>query len=604
MNTLVREQAAAANDAYKNRPPNALDNKPVDFDHSEYSVFGYRDNPATGFHATAYQKISPPYNIIIAFRGTDPDIKHHTRTTFQDAAADFRMVRERLNPQEDDARAFTQEMLNKAQRLGITKEQVTVAGHSLGGALAEIEAYRFGLQGSTFNGYGAADLKYGVPEGGNQVTNYVMAGDVVSAASPHFGQMKVLASNDDIQGLKAARYLDAPANAQTPNPLLAMRLADHSVTHFAPEPGSHNISVLRPDRMAQHEQNYQNHQAAIDHFRSDINHERADLATALRDPDSRNLQTFYTQLTPQVRQQLAEWHAMHVDTPVQTAIEQNRLVQGAHQGLDQTATLVRATGETAHQIAEQGAQRAYVAGDTIQQAAERFAEDALRMPLDPTTQAEASLVARVAGHVAHVHADNLARATHLAGEVGKITADFVAAEVHLAQHAVPDAHVVAQVATAVLHAGEAAVARHVDQGIDAYHAGKALGQAIGEHVAKPDTARNDPRNPASPDHALFQDMHYRFPEASEKRLLQFTAECHVHGINEKNLEKVHLHQENGVVVFASGGLMANTVIVDIKQPSPPPEQSIQQIQQYDQQQALDHAQFQMQQTLINHQQGR
>ena len=114
---------------------------------------------------------------------------------------------------------------------------------------------------------------------------------------------------------------------------------------------------------------------------------------------------------------------------------------------------------------------------------------------------------------------------------------------------------------------------------------------------------NDPRNPISPNHALFDDLKRRIPDASENRLLQFTAACHVHGINERNLQKVHFDEQGGFVSFASGGLMPGMATVDVKQASPQPSESIQQIQQYDQQQAHKQAQSQTQHVQINQQQG-
>jgi hypothetical protein len=113
---------------------------------------------------------------------------------------------------------------------------------------------------------------------------------------------------------------------------------------------------------------------------------------------------------------------------------------------------------------------------------------------------------------------------------------------------------------------------------------------------------DDPRNPVNPDHALFNDLKGRFPDASENRLMQFTAACHVNGINEQNLQKVHFDQQGGLVTFGSGGLMPDTATVDVKQPSPQPAQSIQQIQQFDQRQAHNQAQ-QSQQVQMNQQQG-
>jgi hypothetical protein len=114
---------------------------------------------------------------------------------------------------------------------------------------------------------------------------------------------------------------------------------------------------------------------------------------------------------------------------------------------------------------------------------------------------------------------------------------------------------------------------------------------------------DDPRHPANPNHALFNELKERFPDASENRLLQFTAACHVEDINERNLQRVVFDQERGLVGFGSGGLTRGTAIIDVKQPSPQPEQSIQQIQQYDQQQAINRVQFQAQQAQVNQQQA-
>jgi hypothetical protein len=113
---------------------------------------------------------------------------------------------------------------------------------------------------------------------------------------------------------------------------------------------------------------------------------------------------------------------------------------------------------------------------------------------------------------------------------------------------------------------------------------------------------DDPRNPANSNHALFNEMKRIFPDASENRLMQFTAACHVEDINERKLEHVHFDQQQGLVGFGSGGWAPGTAIIDVKQPSPQPEQSIQQIQQHDQQQAINQAQLQAQQMQINQQQ--
>ncbi len=208
-------------------------------------------------------------------------------------------------------------MLAKAAKQGIPKDHVTVTGHSLGGALAQIEAAEFGLAGSTYNAYGAVSLRHHVPEGGTAVTNYVLAGDPVSAASRHYGTVDVpeggtavtnyvlagdpvsaasrhygtvvtLATPENVQALKDAHYLDVSHGASSPNPLRAMRMGDHSGTHFTgPQ------SVLSPERLAQlaccprrgwrssKQANYAHNKAAFDHVRQDIHQDRELLNMAL-----------------------------------------------------------------------------------------------------------------------------------------------------------------------------------------------------------------------------------------------------------------------------------------------------------------------------------
>ncbi|XUP27063.1 hypothetical protein WCN79_16025 [Xanthomonas axonopodis pv. vasculorum] len=100
-----------------------------------------------------------------------------------------------------------------------------------------------------------------------------MAGDVVSAASPHLGEVVSLASQDDIHSLRAGRYLDAPACAPPPNALLAMRLDDHGgQQHFHSKSPD---NVLQPQRFQQAAQRYAQHQAVIERFGRDVSAARA-----------------------------------------------------------------------------------------------------------------------------------------------------------------------------------------------------------------------------------------------------------------------------------------------------------------------------------------
>lgn len=478
MNPSSQVSAIAASDAYLDRSQGQVNtHQSVQLSLHEYTVFGYKDDPSTGFHATAYQD-TVTGDIIIAYRGTDPDIKHHTRTTVKDALVDATMVKDTINPQEAAAHSFTQDMIDKAQRHGISKDRITVAGHSLGGTLAEIEAWKFGLRGTTLNAYGAVDLGYGIPPGGSQVTDYVMAGDVVSAASRHFGHVVPLASQPDVDALHAGRYLGVVPGAPPPNPLLAMRPGDHSSAHFTGADGM--VNVLAPTNLAAYEARYARHRAAFDHFRGNVQQERADLAVALNDPGSRNIETTLAHLSPQMRQQLAEYHAVHVDAPIQNAVEHNRVVQGIEQGLDQTATTLREGGLNVQQGADHLSQRIHVAGQSAQQQADAVSRGAqVLMPINPLAASGMALGATATGYLMRAEIDSLAGAGRLVGQVTDVGSQWVADRTRATKHTVEEgAHVAARLATVSVHAHEATLVTVADRVLDDYRAARATGEAI------------------------------------------------------------------------------------------------------------------------------
>ena len=204
MNPTTEDYAWLAKDAYTNYHPADVGNALANLNGHQYKVVDYTAN-ASGFHATAYQQVDQPHGIIIAYRGTDPG---HPLTTVQDVAVDAIMVTSKVNPQIHDADRFTEQVMANAKLQGIASDQVTVAGHSLGGTLAEVEAWRHHLHGQTFNAYGSAELGQGIPTGGNQIINNVLAGDPVSAAGQHFGVMRTYATAADINQLRQAGYLD------------------------------------------------------------------------------------------------------------------------------------------------------------------------------------------------------------------------------------------------------------------------------------------------------------------------------------------------------------------------------------------------------------
>ncbi|UYK84109.1 hypothetical protein NG827_16915 [Xanthomonas sacchari] len=356
MNPLsqAQAQADAANDSYKNRSQSEIDSDTyVSLNRQKYQIFGYANDPITGFHATAYRNRETK-EVIIAYRGTDPALfsgttpaeqRDHALTTLQDIAVDAKMVRDSVNPQKAAADAFTAQMLDKAAKYGIPKDHVTVAGHSLGGALAEIEAAKYGLHGATFNGYGAAELIDAPPHPGCQLTNYRMAGDVVSAASPHIGEVVSLASEEDIHSLRAGRYLDAPPGAAA-NVLIAMRLGDHGGQQHFGSLGPDNVSqnpdnMLDPTRFAEAMQRSAEHEAAIAQFRSDVTHHRGELSLALRQMQAGDGQRL---LPLEIQRQVNEYLTLHADQPIRDRIEGNGVVRGVQHGLQSSADAVRAGG--------------------------------------------------------------------------------------------------------------------------------------------------------------------------------------------------------------------------------------------------------------------
>jgi hypothetical protein len=204
MSMSSQDYADLAKDAYNSRKVSDRDD-PVPIGRHQYKVLEHHDNPRTGYQGSIYQRVETN-EIIVAHRGTEFD-----REALKDGLlADGGMVLNRSNLQASDAIALTRKALQLAQEKaageGGTAPPVTVTGHSLGGTLAQVTAHHFDLRGETFNAYGATSLGLRIPAGGHSVTNHVMAGDLVSAASAHYGQVKLYATPREVRTLDAHGY--------------------------------------------------------------------------------------------------------------------------------------------------------------------------------------------------------------------------------------------------------------------------------------------------------------------------------------------------------------------------------------------------------------
>ena len=112
---------------------------------------------------------------------------------------------------------------------------------------------------------------------------------------------------------------------------------------------------------------------------------------------------------------------------------------------------------------------------------------------------------------------------------------------------------------------------------------------------------DDPRSAFNANHALYSELQQRLPDASDERLLQFTAACHANKITSDNLSGIHLDETNMKIGFHGSSFLSTPATVDLNTPPPQPHQSIQQIQQHDQQQAQMTGQIQAQNAQMNQQ---
>ncbi|WP_127171234.1 lipase family protein [Xanthomonas euvesicatoria] len=286
MKLTAQQYAELASDVYRKPDETGEDSQTANIGGILYKRLEYIDTPS-GYQGIIYQRIDTS-EIIVAHRGTEFD-----RQPKQDGAyADGGMVAARHNYQAADAIELTRHAMQIAERQG-TRDghtpEVTVTGHSLGGDLAQVTAHHYRLKGETFNAYGTVSLDRRIPEGGTDVINHVMAGDAVSAASKHYGQVKVYASSQEIALLKQAGYENTPSVLDARNPAVAIPLGDsHRIHNFLPVDGNGkpDRSVLEDPKSQQLAQQYA---PMIDKYRDDVAMLRSGLTLASRHLQSINV---------------------------------------------------------------------------------------------------------------------------------------------------------------------------------------------------------------------------------------------------------------------------------------------------------------------------
>lgn len=265
--------AGLANDAYSARTPGVRGNgqrEPAILNGHTYEVVEHVDRTSSGYQGTIYKRVDTQ-DFYVAHRGTEP--------VGRDATTDAAMVAARINYQARDAIELTGRAIEYAQaesrRFG-TSPDVMVTGHSLGGTLAQISAHHFDLEGETFNAFGASSLSRRIPEGGSSVVNHVMAADLVSAASPHYGEVRVYASQREIVAIAASGHGPLSVDGVVAKYPLVGGLASlnsHSMSNFL------GIESVLEDR--QYRQRAEANQELIGEFRDSVSTRRAGLSWAV-----------------------------------------------------------------------------------------------------------------------------------------------------------------------------------------------------------------------------------------------------------------------------------------------------------------------------------
>ena len=256
----------------------ALEGKSIVIAGVEYEVLAYSDKPS-GYQGAVYQRVDTG-EIVVAHRGTEFE-RQRGADLFK---ADGLMLFSRINPQAEDAISLTAQAIQLAKEYaadtGRPTPPITHTGHSLGGTLAQISGHYFGQKGETFNAYGAASLNirnpstgeyYRLAAGGNAFVNHVMGADLVSAASPQYGQEHRYTDQREIDtlqhwGYENNRGFDLRFEGAA---VAAMMGGSHDMHNFLPWDGDNKRDVsLLADPAAQ--RLVVQYEPMLDKYRADV----------------------------------------------------------------------------------------------------------------------------------------------------------------------------------------------------------------------------------------------------------------------------------------------------------------------------------------------
>jgi len=172
----------------------------IDSDTRRYIVRYVSPHSATNYRGAVVQDRDTS-QIIVVNKGTDPSSIH-------DIVADFGMGSMGAPTQWPEAAATMRWALEHAERKQIPKSDISITGHSLGGALAQLQAAMpesAGISAETFNTYGARamaeslHMNLDVQSAQDRVTNHRMHHDPVSKAARTIGRDVIYMDHADYQ---------------------------------------------------------------------------------------------------------------------------------------------------------------------------------------------------------------------------------------------------------------------------------------------------------------------------------------------------------------------------------------------------------------------